>query len=159
MSTILVCQHCGAPWQPDVLGACRFCRIAAPPPGMAARGTGARPTIDPDALCRVLRAGTDDRDHPLDRLADSLQRTAGDHFTASGTPLSRIQVTLDDWQYSAWLENRDVVALAVHTVRGVVLKHQPLPFDEWVACVAGHLAEYAGTHRAVYDAIVDLDRT
>jgi hypothetical protein len=40
----------------------------------------------------------------------------------------------------------------------VVLKHQPLPFDECLAALAGHLAEYAGTHRHVHDAIVALDR-
>jgi hypothetical protein len=161
MSTILLCQHCGAPWQPDVTGACRFCRIVAPPPGIpdAGAGAGGRPAIDPDVLCRILLTGTDDRARPLDRLAERLHGVAGDRFTASGTPVSRIQLTLDDWQYQAWLENGDVAGLAVHTVRGVVLKHQPLPFDEWVACVAGHLAEFAATHRAVHDAIVELDRT
>lgn len=46
----------------------------------------------------------------------------------------------------------------MHTVRGVVLKRQPLPFDEWSAAVAEHLAELAGTHPHVYQAIVVLER-
>lgn len=159
MSTALLCQHCGAPWQPDVTGACRFCRVLAPPPGTPAGVAGARPTLDPDALGRLLLAGTDDRARPLDRLAASLQAVAGDRFAGAGSPVANLRLTLDDWQYQAWLDHGDVAALAVHSVRGVVLKRQPLPFDEWVACVAGHLAEYAGTHRGVHDAIVALDRT
>jgi hypothetical protein len=31
-----------------------------------------------------------------------------------------------------------------------------MPFDEWVACVAGHLADYAGTHYHLYQAIAGL---
>jgi hypothetical protein len=99
---------------------------------------------------------TADPTHPLDRLADSLLNVAADRAHASGKPVARLDLSLDDWVYQAWIDHGDVAALAVHTVRGVVLKRQPLPFDEWVACVAGHLAEYAGTHRHVYEAIVTL---
>ncbi len=80
-------------------------------------------------------------------------------MTATRAPARlRLELTLDDWRYEAAIDHGDVAAQAVHTVRGVVLKRQPLPFDEWVASVAGHLAEYAGTHRHVYDAIVALDK-
>ncbi|MDP9074614.1 MAG: hypothetical protein M3N98_10660, partial [Actinomycetota bacterium] len=72
-------------------------------------------------------------------------------------PVERVTLALDDWEYQAQLDHGDVAGLAIHTVRGVVLKRQPLAFDEWVACVAGHLAEYAGTHRLVHDGIVRLD--
>jgi hypothetical protein len=116
--------------------------------------------VDGDALWRLLIALTTDPSRPLDRLAAALEAVAGDRAVAvSGSPVDRFRLTLDDWQYEAWQDGGgDVSALAVHTVRGVVLKRQPLPFDEWMAALAGHLAEYAGTHRHVYDAIVALDR-
>jgi hypothetical protein len=124
------------------------------PTGLA----GARPTIDADALYRRLISVTTDPGHPLDRLAAALHRVAGDRVTMSGNPVALVQLDLEDWQYRLWIERGDTQALAVHTVRGVVLKHQPLPFDECLAALAGHLAEYAGTHRHVHDAIVALDR-
>jgi hypothetical protein len=157
VSTTLMCQHCGAPWHPDVTGACRYCRVVAPPAGTAAGVAGGRPTVDADALTRLLLSETADPSHPLDRLAVDLRSIAGDRVSSKGTPVSRVEIALDDWAYEAWLDHGDVAALAVHSVRGVVLKHQTLPFDEWVACVAGHLAEYAGTHPHVYEALVALD--
>ncbi|HEX3539951.1 MAG TPA: hypothetical protein VHT75_05845 [Acidimicrobiales bacterium] len=160
MSTTLLCQHCGAPWQPDVTGACRFCRVVAPPPGAPVGVTAGRPTVDADAFCRLLLAQTGPtvgNGHPLDRLAAVLRSVAGDRVTAVGAPVGRLQLALDDWMYEAWIDHGDVSALAVHTVRGVVLKRQPLAFDEWVACVAARLAEYAGTHPHIYEAIVTLD--
>jgi hypothetical protein len=157
MSTPFVCQHCGAPWQSDVIGACRFCRVVAPPPGVPTRVAGARPTIDADALCRVFLTATSDPSRPLDRLAADLVAIAGDRAHATGSPSSRVELALDDWVYQAWLDRGDVAAVAVHTVRGIVLKHQPLAFDEWIACIAGHLAEYAATHPHIYDAIIALD--
>lgn len=156
MSTTLVCQHCGAPWQPEVTGACRFCRVVAPPPG-APSGVGAgRALVDPDVLFRRLLAGTVAPGRPLDDLATCLQAVAGDRVSAGGNPVSRLSVHLDDWTYSAGLDHGEVEAVAVHAVRGVVLKREALAFDEWVACVAADLARYASTHRAVYDAIVAL---
>ena len=38
MSAALLCQHCGAPRQPNVTGRCRFCRYVAPPAGAGADG-------------------------------------------------------------------------------------------------------------------------
>ena len=159
MSTTLLCQHCGAPWQPDVTGACRFCRVAAPPPGARAGVTAGRPMVDGDAFFRILLAQTAQpaTGQPLDRLAAVLRSVAGERVNAVGAPVGRLQLALDDWIYEAWIDHGDVSALAVHTVRGVVLKRQPMAFDEWVACVAAHLAEYASTHPHIYEAIVALD--
>ena len=157
MSATLTCQNCGAPWQPLVTGACRFCGFVAPPPGAAPGIAGTRPGVDPDALCRLFLSLTADSTHPLDRLAAALRGVAGDRVSSSGSPVARLQLTMDDWQYQAWTDHGDVAAQAVHTVRGVVLKRQPLPFDEWTAAVAGHLAEFAATHRHVHEAIVALD--
>jgi hypothetical protein len=157
VGAISTCQNCGAPWRPDVSRSCRFCGVAAPPPGEPA-GVGARPTIDADALYRLLIAAAADPAHPLDRLGAALRRVAGDRVAVGGTPAAQVQLDLEDWQYRLWIDHGDAQALAVHTVHGVVLKHQSLPLDECLAAMAGHLAEYAGTHRRVYDAIVALDR-
>lgn len=158
MGAIATCQNCGAPWRPGVTGACSFCGVVAPPPGTPAGVAGARPTIDADALYGLLVSTTTDPGHPLDRLASALQRVAGDRVTVRGTPVVQVQLELEDWQYRLWIDHGDTQALAVHTVHGVVLKHQPLPFDGCLAALAGHLAEYAGTHRHVHDGIVALDQ-
>ena len=163
MNATLLCQHCGAPWQPTVTGACRFCHVVAPPDGASTGMAGARPTIDPGALCRLLLAMTADPTRPLDLLAGRLRQVAGDRVRLStagrGAPVTSVVLALDDWQYQANVDHDDVAAAAIHTVRGVVLKRQPLAFDEWVACVAGHLAEYAGTHPHVYQAIAGMTPT
>jgi hypothetical protein len=159
VNTTPLCQQCGAPWQPDVTGSCRFCRVVAPPPGTETGVAGARPSIDADSLCRLLLSDTADPDRALDRLAAHLRAVAGERVSESGSPVGHLQLTLDDWHYQAWIEHGDVSTLAVHTVRGVVLKRRPLTFDEWVACVAAHLAEYAGTNRHVYNALVTLNGT
>jgi hypothetical protein len=156
VGAISTCQNCGAPWKPDVTGACGFCGVVAPPPDAPAGVAGARPTIDANALYRLLISVTTDPGRPLDRLATALKRVGGDRVTFRGNPVALVQLDLEDWEYRLWIDHGDAQALAIHTVRGVVLKHQSLPFDECLAALSGHLAEYAGTHRHVYDAIVAL---
>ncbi|MGH9123524.1 MAG: hypothetical protein ACRDZ8_02215 [Acidimicrobiales bacterium] len=114
--------------------------------------------VDGDVLFQLLLAATAAApDRPLDGLAEDLHHVAGERCTATGRPVESLQVDLDDWRYQAWTERGEVAARAVHTVRGVVLKRQSLPFEEWLAALAGHLAEFAQSHRRVYDAIVALD--
>jgi hypothetical protein len=127
-------------------------------PGGPATGGAGRPTIDADVLCQRLRSSAADLAHPLDGLGAALRDVAGDRCHTSGQPVTSLQLTLDDWQYQATSDHDDVATKAVHTVRGIVLKTEPLAFDEWLACVAAHLSEFAGTHPHVYDAIVALDR-
>jgi hypothetical protein len=158
MSPTPVCQHCGAPWRPDLTGACRYCKVVAPPAGAPKGLAGGRETVDPDALSRFLMATSADSERPLDRLAATLAGVVEGRVTASSGSgrVNRLAVALDDWQYESWLDHGDVESQATHTVRGVILKRQPLAFDEWIAVVAAHLAEYAGTHHHVYQAIAGL---
>ncbi len=137
------CQHCGAPWQPDLTGACRYCQTVAPPPGARPAWTGEQ--LDATALyglLQALRAGG--------RLAADLARCLPDQVTVEG---SRLEVGLEDWQYN--LDRTG--AEAVHSVRGVVLKRESLEQDEWVAVVAAHLAEYAGKNARVRDGLLALE--
>jgi hypothetical protein len=158
MSPTALCQHCGAPWRPDLTGACRYCKVVAPPDGAPAGLAGGRQTVDADALARFLMAVSSDSEHPLDRLATTLAGVAeGRVTTSSGSGrVTRVALALDDWQYESWLDHGDTETQATHMVRGVVLKRQPLAFDEWIAVVAAHLAEYASTHHHVYQAIAGL---
>jgi hypothetical protein len=158
MSATAACQHCGAPWRPDLTGACRYCKVVAPPDGAQTGLAGARQTLDADALARFLMALSSDSEHPLDRLTATLARVAeGRLTTSSGSGrVTRVALALDDWQYESWLDHGDIESQATHTVRGVILKRQPLAFDEWIAVVAAHLAEYASTHHHVYQAIAGL---
>jgi hypothetical protein len=99
-----------------------------------------------------------DSEHPLDRLVATLAGVAEGRVTTSSGPgrVTRVALALDDWRYESWLDHGDIESQATHTVRGVILKRQPLAFDEWIAVVAAHLAEYASTHHHVYQAIAGL---
>lgn len=160
MSGTPVCQQCGAPWRPDLTGACHFCHAVAPPADAPSGITSGRGVVDADALARLLISQTADGRAPLDGLAAMLQQAAGDRVSSqsAGGRVHEVSVELDDWRYEARLVADDVEADAVHRVRGVVLKRQALAFDEWIAVVSAHLAEHATTHRHLYDALVTLGR-
>jgi hypothetical protein len=85
------------------------------------------------------------------RLAAELVRHLPDRATGDE---AHLQLAVDDWTYG-W---DGTTAQAVHTVRGVVLKREPLEPDEWVAVVAAHLAEYAGKNARVRDGLLALEK-
>jgi hypothetical protein len=138
------CQHCGAPWQPDLTGACRFCRTVAPP-------AGARPAWTGDELDATVLYGLLQTLRAEGRLAAELGRHLPDRTSGDD---AHLQVAVEDWTY-----DRDgTTALAVHSVRGVVLKREVLELDEWVAVLAAHLAEYAGKNARVRDGLLALEK-
>jgi hypothetical protein len=142
--TAAECQHCGAPWQPDLAGACRFCKTVAPPPG-------ARPAWTGDELDATALFGLLQNLKAEGRLAAELGRHLPDQ--ASGDE-AHLRLAVEDWRY----ERDGAASQAVHTVRGVVLKREALELDEWVAVVAAHLAEYAGKNARVRDGLLALEK-
>jgi hypothetical protein len=138
------CQHCGAPWEPDLAGACRFCKTIAPPPG-------ARPAWTGDELDATVLYGLLQNLRVEGRLAAELVRQLPGRATGDE---GHLQLVVEDWTYG-----RDgATAEAVHTVRGVVLKRESLEPDEWLAVVAAHLAEYAGKNAGVRDGLLALEK-
>ena len=140
------CQHCGAPWQPGLTGACRYCQTVAPPPGARAAWTGDE--LDATALYGLLQTFRAEG-----RLGRELARHLPDHVQVRPADAG-LRVRLEDWDY----ELTKSAAEAVHTVRGVVLKRETLEQDEWVAVVAAHLAEYAGKNARVRDGLLALEK-
>jgi hypothetical protein len=138
------CQHCGAPWQPGLTGACRYCQTAAPPPG--ARPAWTSDELDANALYGLLQTLRAEGG-----LGIALARHLPDQVRLAGAGL---QVRLEDWEYDL----SGSTAEAVQAVRGVVLKRETLEQDEWVAVVAAHLAEYAGKNARVRDGLLALEK-
>jgi hypothetical protein len=155
------CPHCGAPWRPDLTGACRFCR---------ATGEHLDASLDEAALegllGRLLQAGID-AGHPLDPLATTLVPALGSTVSTERDRAGRVrrfQLVVGDWRLI--LEQPDQrdgrrapVGKGVHEVRGIVLKREDLTPDEWVQRAAVLLAALSGRDSAVRSALVDLDRS
>jgi hypothetical protein len=138
------CQHCGAPWRPDLTGSCRYCKTAAPPPGSPA--PWATDELDATALYGRLQRG-----RAGGELGSSLRQALGARVSSADDPLT---VTVEDWQY----ELAGGHATAIHSVRGVVLKREPMEPDEWLAALAAHLAEYAGKNAEVREGLLALEK-
>lgn len=101
-------------------------------------------------LHTVLRSWAADP-RPLAGLALGLAAALGPRVTVAedGDVIARLSVMLDDWTYEAHPGPLGPEGLAIHTVRSVVLKREPLAFAEWLAVVAAHVAEFAGAHPEV----------
>ena len=142
------CERCGAPWDPDVGGACRFCRAPArdAPPG----------AVDAYGLERALAARLRASD-PLAALAADLGPCVGPaldvHRSRRGAVVS-IRLVVGDWRLS--LTAPLLEGEAQHVVRGITLKREPLTGEEWVARAAAALADQAGRDAGLRHALVEL---
>ena len=65
-----------------------------------------------------------------------------------------LTIDVEDWQYVL----ASGQATAVHAVRGVVLKREPMEPDEWLAALAAHLAEYAGKNAQVREGLLAVEK-
>ncbi len=61
-------------------------------------------------------------------------------------PVRQITVNLGDWQYSvAATPDGALAAARTHAVRGIALKSEPVPLDQWIEELSASLAELART--------------
>ena len=157
--TIGQCSNCGAPWRPDITGACSFCRVVVPQP-TSGGFTVAAPGVDPVVLFGILRQMAADPAAPVDGLARGLGPVLGDHLKPfrdrSGG--SGMVIQIEDFTYQAAPGEWGVDTGVVHTVRGIVLKRESLGLDEWLGRLASHLADLAGRNPQVKTRLVALGR-
>jgi hypothetical protein len=157
----VTCPHCGAPWRPDVTGACRFCRATGEQLDASLDQAGLE-----GLLGRLLQAGID-AGHPLDPLARTLEPALGSTVSAERDRAGRVrrfQVDGGDWrlileQPDPGAGRRAPAGMGVHEVRGIVLKREDLTPDEWVQRAAAVLAALSGRDSSVRSALVDADRS
>src|SRR3954466_14839109 len=100
--TIGQCSNCGAPWRPDITGACSFCRVVVPQPTVSGFTVPA-PGVDPLVLFGMLRQMASDPNAPLEGLAGGLAPALGDPLRPSRDRAGRtaVVIQLDDFTYSA----------------------------------------------------------
>jgi hypothetical protein len=155
-----VCPACGAPWDPDVTGACRYCRASA------RTETGAAPdaSLDPVGLERLLGGLVRDGQaagRPLDPLADLLHRAVGDAVSVNrarrGGAVEQLELHAGDWRLALSSTRSGLAGTATHEVRGIVLKREELSVDEWVGRAAAELAVWSGRDGAVRAGLVAAD--
>jgi hypothetical protein len=109
-----------------------------------------------DMLAASLRADTTDLKAFLEALANKLEGalpsntlvTRQNRLFSREHPIREIVVTLGDYQYRIFREqNGPLTTLRAKVVRGIVLKTDPLPMDQWIGELATDLSREA-THSA-----------
>jgi hypothetical protein len=99
-----------------------------------------------------LRADMTDLKTFLDALAVKLEGSLPDYtrVTRQGSFFSRersvkeIAVSLGEYQYRIGREKQgSLIAIRAHVVRGIVLKTEQIPVDQWIDELSGALAQLA----------------
>jgi hypothetical protein len=105
-----------------------------------------------DLLAASLRADTTDLKAFLEALATKLAGalpnqtsvTRQNKFFARERPIREIIVTLGEYQYRVTYEQqRSLITQRAKVVRGIVLKTEQLPMDQWINELARALAQEA----------------
>lgn len=106
-----------------------------------------------DLLAASLRADTTDLKAFMEALAVKLEGALPNQTVVARQnklfsrehPVREIQVTLGDYQYRISREQHGpLVTLRAKVVRGIVLKTDQLPMEQWIEELATGLAEQAG---------------
>ena len=107
-----------------------------------------------ELLASSLRADITDLKAFLEALAVKLQGSLPNQTTVTRQsslfsrehPVKDITVTLGDYQYRIGRERQGpIVTLRAKVVRGIVLKTDQVPLDQWIDELAGALAEVAAS--------------
>ncbi len=154
------CPACGAPWDPDVTGACRYCRASV----RTEAGSAPDPSLDPVGLGRLLGGLVRDGQaagRPLDPLAEVLGGAVGGGVAVErarrGGAVERVELHAGDWRLTLAAARSGLAGTAVHEVRGIVLKREELSVDEWVGRAAAELSVWSGRDGAVRARLVAAD--
>jgi len=104
-----------------------------------------------ELLAASLRADTADLPSFLEalaaKLADALpgmvtvKRSGG--LFAKNHPVAQIDVSLDDYRYTATVRGPMIDTFIAHEVRGVRLSGDAVPLDEWITQMGAGLDAYA----------------
>src|SRR5919109_5344550 len=108
-----------------------------------------------EILAASLRADTTDLKAFLEALAVKLEGSLPNQTTVTRHssifsrehPVKEIAVTLGDYQYRIGRERQGpIMTQRAKVVRGIVLKTDQVPLDQWIEELAGALAEVAASN-------------
>jgi hypothetical protein len=108
-----------------------------------------------EILAASLRADTTDLKAFLEALAVKLEGSLPNHTTVTRHssifsrehPVKEINVTLGDYQYRISRERQGpIITQRAKVVRGIVLKTDQIPLEQWIEELAAALAEVAASN-------------
>ncbi|HEV2238378.1 MAG TPA: hypothetical protein VGR57_17085 [Ktedonobacterales bacterium] len=110
-----------------------------------------------ELLAASLRADAGDEKAFLEALAtklggalpDRVRVERGGGLFSRDHPVHRLAVTLGEWEYVVAAAAGGLDAARTHLVRGVTLKSEPLPLDEWIETLSAELVALA--ERSAHD--------
>jgi len=117
--------------------------------------------IDPRALAAGLAGDNAALHAGFERLLDVFRQTLPSHTTVRESGLlfkkvSGFDVTLDEYVFRLTKTNGKLEALRVTTVRGITLKNEPMPLEEWLMALAEKLSAMAGASAAARTAFARI---
>ena len=107
-----------------------------------------------ELLAASLRADSSDTKAFLEALATKLEGSLPDRTTVTRHsslfsrehPVKEIAVVLGDYQYRIGRERQGpIIAQRAKVVRGIVLKTEQIPLEQWIEELAGELAQVAAS--------------
>jgi hypothetical protein len=107
-----------------------------------------------ELLAASLRADSSDTKAFLEALATKLEGSLPDRTTVTRHsslfsrehPVKEITVLLGDYQYRIGRERQGpIMARRAKVVRGIVLKTEQIPLEQWIEELAGELAQVAAS--------------
>ncbi|MFO0757728.1 MAG: hypothetical protein U0359_14620 [Byssovorax sp.] len=133
------CSNCGAMATPQADGRtyrCGYC------------GTVIQVAVEAAQIAAGMRLDLGHMDTFLTQLATTLSQGFAEKtvIQANGGYVLSVTIDLDPDHYIARREGPRVVAEYKKVVRGVALRTQALPLDQWVEKLTGSLAKHANTN-------------
>jgi hypothetical protein len=110
----------------------------------------------------LLKGWAGDREMFLSLLVRAVETTVPERVTVDRTAgwfgrertIRRLQVDLDDYRYRLdVVKGGALAATRTRIVRGIALKTDELPVEEWLQALSRALVEFARTHEAALDAL------
>jgi hypothetical protein len=151
MTSFNKCGNCGAPVELSADGRsirCDFC------------GAGQTRAVDPGLLAASLRAEGGSTEHLFDALATKLAtqlpdlarvERSGGFFSAKRIEV--VEVAMGDLLFALRREGTRVVATRGETVRGIVVKTEPMAVDAWVEALCAALSAHATSSARTLEAL------
>ncbi len=138
------CSNCGGRLAPSADGrlvSCVYC------------GSSNSVAIDPGALASSLAGDSAALHAGFERLLDTFRQTLPDRTTVreSGMLFKKISgfdVVLDEFTFRLSRKDGRVEAQRIVTVRGITLKTETVPLEEWVTSLAEKLSSMASSSAA-----------
>lgn len=152
MTEVRNCSNCGGRLAPSADGrmvACPYC------------GSSNSVTIDPRALAAGLAGDAAALHAGFERLLDTFRQTLPDRTTVheSGLLFKKVtgfDVVLEELTFRLSRASSRVEAHRITIVRGITLKNEALPIEEWLTALAEKLSTMAASSAAARAAFTKM---